>query len=215
LTGKASFEAAQRIEREERINTVALERKEKFYLVWKLYIPAGISATMTVTCIFAASRVSTRRTAVVTAAYSLSEKAFAEYREKIIERLGEDKEQDIRDEIVEDRIKKDPPSERQLVLAEPGNVLCCEMYTGRYFHSDMESLRRAENEINAKMLREGYANLEDFYYMIDLPYTSDSAVMGWTSDQLLDLIFTAVMSENKSKKQPCIGFTYNYVKPII
>lgn len=214
LAGKASYEAAKVINGED-VPPFHGNRKEEFKrdvaLVWKLYIPAGVSGVVTIGCIIAATRVGMRRTAAVTAAYSLSEKAFSEYRDKVTETIGKRKEKDIRDGIAQDRVKNSPPSDRELLIAGPGNVLCCELFTGRYFHSDMESLRRAQNDINAKLLREMYCSLSDFYYLVGLPYTSHSSDVGWNSDKLLELSYSTVMAQDG---RPCLAIEYNYTKPL-
>jgi hypothetical protein len=186
-----------------------LSIKEEAAIVWPLYIPAGVSGAVTVGCVVAACRVGSRRAAALTAAYSISEKAFAEYKDKVIEKYGEKKEEQIRDEIAQDRINKNPPE--GVVVVGSGSVLCCELYTGRYFMSDMESLRKAQNDINAKIMRDLYVTLSEFYYNVGLPDTSYSSNMGWDSDVLMELQFSTVMSEDN---RPCIAFEYNYVKPL-
>lgn len=219
LTGRAAYESRGVIEQAEMDRSVEtldtdvemryLTTRDKVELVWELYIPAGISCAATVGCIVLATRVGSRRTAALTAAYSLSEKALVEYREKVAEKFGEKKEKSIRDEIAQDRVAKSPP--QNTIITGDGTVLCYEMFTGRYFNSDMESLRRATNDINAKLMREMYATLSDFYYILGLPYTTYSSDVGWESDRLLELDFTTVLSEDS---KPCIAFDYNYTKHI-
>lgn len=182
---------------------------ERGRLVWKLYIPAVVSGTSTVLCIVIAARVGSRRTAAITAAYTLSERALTEYREKVTEVLGENKERKIRDEIAQDKVSANPPS--PTIITSDGKVLCYEMFTGRYFSCTMEDLKRALNNINAKLIRHDIATVSDFYDEVGLPYTSYSSEVGWESARLLDLEFTTVLSEDS---RPCIAFAYNYTTPV-
>lgn len=203
LTGKASFEAAKRLE------TIppSAKPKEKFELVWDLYIPAGISGVITLSCIVGANHVSSKR---ITAAYSLlniSEKAFSEYKEKVVEVMGNKKEQALRDEIVQDKVRESAPN--NVILSGSGTVLCCELLTGRYFNSDMETLRKAQNDINAKLLNDLYATLNDFYWLIGLPQTSYSGQAGWVPEKQLDLLFSTALTD---EGRPCLAFEYNYTK---
>lgn len=210
LTGRAAYESAFVILEEERnLTTGHLTTRHKTELVWRLYIPATITGTASIICIIGATRIGARRAAALTAAYSLSDKAFAEYREKIAETVGAKKEKALRDEIVQERILQNPPS-KEVVIAGSGSVLCCELFTGRYFNSDMESLRKAQNDINAKLVGHEYATLGDFYYMVGLPYTSHCSDLGWSSDRLMALEFSTVLSDDN---RPCIAFDYNYTKP--
>jgi hypothetical protein len=210
LTGRAAYESAFVIlEKEHELETGYLTTKEKTEYVWRLYIPATVSGVATIVCIIGATRIGARRAAALTAAYSLSDKAFAEYREKITESIGAKKEKALRDEIAQQQITQNPPT-KELIIAGSGSVLCCELFTGRYFHSDMETLRKAQNDINAKLVGHEYASLADFYYIVGLPYTSYCSDIGWTSDKLMSLDFSTVLSDDN---RPCIAFDYNYTKP--
>lgn len=183
--------------------------KTKVRLTWKCYIPAVASGVITASCIMGASKANSKRTAVAVGAYSLTEKAFAEYREKVVEQLGENKEQKIRDEIKQDRVTK--LGSKDVIITGKGEVVCCELLTGRYFKSDMETLRRAQNDINARINNERYVNLDEFYDLIGLPYTSQSNTCGWDSVKLMELEFTTTLTPDGT---PCLAFDYNYVKPL-
>lgn len=175
---------------------------------WQCYIPTAVSGTVTVASILGANRIGHRRAAAAQAAFVVAERAYAEYRDQIIEEFGKQKDESIRGKIAENRLKENKP---EIVIAGPGNVLCCELYTGRYFMSDMETLRRAENELNARLLNQDQACLEDFYDMVGLFPTSYSGEIGWTSDKLMKLEFTTVLSEDG---RPVLAFEYNYHRPL-
>lgn len=219
LTAKASFRAAQQIsDREFVIKThpttpmgsSELETKEKVALVWKNYIPPVGVGTLTVASIIGANRVSMRRAAAMAAAYSLSEKGYREYKEKIVEKLGKNKEQAARDDLAQNRLNNNPPS-GQVLLVGDGNVLCMDQYSGRYFHSDMETLRRAENDINFEILNSGHAVLSDFYERVGLKPTSASEEVGWTApDDRLELGISTILTPDG---KPCLSFDLN-VKPV-
>lgn len=208
LASKASFKAAHVLSEAEVATGKHLEPKDAIKKVWKLYIPAGASGVITIVCIVGVTKISSRRTAAITAAYSLSEKAFAEYKDKVVETLGEKKEKKVRDELHETQVSNNPPPTSGIVLAGTGDVLCCETWTGRYFNSDMETIRRAVNIINAKVNREMEATLSDFYYLIGIPTTSSSSHSGWNSDKLMELDFSTLLYDGR----PCLAFEYNYVK---
>lgn len=186
-----------------------MSNKEKAKLVWRFYIPAGVSGVVTIGCIISSGRASGRQTAAAVTAYSLTERAFSEYKEKVVEQIGKGKEQRVRDEIAQDRVNAHPPSKEIIVLS--GDVLCCELYTKRYFTSSMEALQQAKNEINHRINNNLYVYLEEFYDLVDLSYTSNSDKMGWDSDKLLELEFSSVLTE---RNEPCLAFDYNYVKPL-
>lgn len=213
LTGKASFKAAELIAADERDREYHVvppaELKEKVILTWKLYIPAGVTAVMTVTSIIFANRIGYRRGAAMAAAYSISERALVEYKDKVTHTIGKNKEQKIQDEIAQDSVKAHPVGAQQVIVTGGGDVLCYDRYTGRYFQSDMETLKKAQNETNYEILSQGYCSLSEFYNRIGLSSTTTSDDLGWNSDKLLELMFTTTMSDDN---RPCIAMDFA-VKP--
>lgn len=219
LTAKATEKAVRRLWREEAKRTresvlqkkelPALTNKDKFKMLWKLYIPAATTCVTTVGCIIAANRIGTRRAAALAAAVNLSERALVEYRDKALEHIGEEGEQKIRDAIAQDRVEANPPvTHPTLVVGEDlDDVMCHEAFTDRYFKCSRAKLERAENAINAKILdeSEGYATVSDFYDMIGLPHTSASDEMGWNNDKRLHLLFATTMLDERI---PCLSFEF-------
>lgn len=216
LTGKATFKAAHLIGWENSYHTERLvlgppatqrmSTKEKTALVWKFYIPPATTAVVTIAAIICANRIGSRRAAAIAAVYSLTEKAFDEYKQKVVEKLGEKKEQGIRDEIAQDRVDRNPVENREVIVTGNGSVLCQDAFSGRYFLCDMETLKTAENDVNHQIIHDGYSSLSDFYDMIGLPQTSISDEVGWNQDKLLDLKITATLTEGN--KKPCIYVDY-------
>lgn len=58
---------------------------------WKCYIPAAVTTAVSISCLIGASTVHIKRNAVLATAYQLSETALTEYREKVVETIGEKK----------------------------------------------------------------------------------------------------------------------------
>jgi hypothetical protein len=222
LTGKASFKAADILAYENegrqlhkdptglRSSIEPVSPREAIDLVWKIYIPAIGTGVMTITCIVLANRIGMRRAAAVAAAFSVSEKAIAEYKDKVVEHIGKNKEQKVRDEIAQDRINANPVSSQQVIVTGGGDVLCYETYTGRYFTSSMEQLKKAQNDVNHMIINSFYASLDDFYDKIGLGHTKVSSEVGWNADELLELHISTAMSDDE---RPCLSVDFR-VEPI-
>lgn len=146
---------------------------------WKCYIPAAVTGTASVACLIGASSVHLRRNAALTAAYTLSETAFREYRNKVTETIGEKKEQVVRDAVAQDKVDKHPVTSNAIVVTGGGNTQCYDPFTDRWFKSDIDKLHKAENEVNGQMLDEGYISLNDFYYQIGLGDAVVGDKIGW------------------------------------
>jgi hypothetical protein len=208
LSAKAGYKTAKLHLEHEIVYGAFSSNKEKAQVVWKVYIPTVVTGSITIGCIVASSKINSRRTAALTAAYSISEKAFSEYKEKVVETMGKTKEKKLRDDIVKDKIIENPPKG---TIIGSGPVVCCDLYTRRYFNSDMETLRKAQNDLNAYLMRHDRATLSHFYDLVGLPHTSHSWDVGWTSDKLMGLEFTTVLSEDS---KPCLAFDFNYIKAV-
>lgn len=138
------------------------------------------------------------------AAFVLSERTFEEYKSKVVEKLGARKEQNVRDEIAQDRVLQNPPP--PTIVIATGKVLCYDGFAGRYFESDMESLKKAQNDINRQIMYDGFASLSDFYDLLGLRHTDLSDDVGWNSEtQEVSLKFSSVLTEDN---RPCLAFTF-------
>lgn len=201
LAGRGAYKAAQLLGEE----PAFLTPKEKFEQTYRFYIPAAASAVVTVTAIIASQQIGHRRAIAMAAALAVSEKAYEEYREKVREKFGERKERTVRDEIAQDRVRNNPSNE---VIVASNESLYMDGHTGRYFKSDMETVRRAVNEINHRINSDFYASLSDFYRLIGLSPTSHSDELGWNSNRLLELSYSAVIAEDN---RPCIVIDFRTV----
>lgn len=208
-TAVLTHKAATRAERLIEAQSYLPDRKAVIKLVWKEYIPPVAAGAFTVSAIVLANRIGTKRAAAMAAAYTISEKAFEEYRSKVVKHVGANREEKIRDEIAQDRVDRRPVS-KEVIIAGSGDVLCFDAYSGRYFNSTMENLKRAMNDINRNVIHQGYASLSDFYEQVGLPATEASEEVGWNADKVLDLEFSTVLSEDG---RPGLSFSF-FVTPV-
>ena len=175
---------------------------------WKCYIPAAVLGTVSLSCIISANAVNSKWNAALAAAYKLSETAFSEYREKVIETIGEKKEESVKDAVAKKKVSNKPAAKQEIILTGKGNTLCFDSISGRYFRSDIDKLRKVENELNKRMLqRENYISLTQFYDEIGLTSTSISDEIGWNVDNgLIDLYFSSQLADDGT---PCLVIQYD------
>lgn len=212
LTHKATLKADRLYEHSARTRNTSDEFgvKERIKLVGPCYIPPVLSAAGTIGAIVMANRIGSKRAAAIAAAYTISEKAYSEYREKVVEKFGEQKERNMREELAQDQINRNPMNESNVVLVGDGDVLCCDLFSGRYHRSSVEALKKAQNDTNYEILNYGYASLTDFYDRVGLPRTDVSDEVGWNQDKLLELEFSATINE---EGQPCVAYRFQ-VHPV-
>ena len=203
---KATPKALMLIEDEEDILNRDLTKKEIIQVAWKPYIPAAIGFTVSAACLIGGNTVNAKRNTMLATAYHISERALAEYADKVVEVVGEEKEREIRDAVSRDRMKSDPVSNQEVVLTGKGEVLCYDSISGRYFKSDMNELQKAENVFNKNLLSENYCPLNDFYDELGLDPIEVGDYVGWNiNDGLMELYFTTQFADNG---EPCLVVNY-------
>ncbi len=184
----------------------SLTAAEKFKACWKCYIPATVTGAASIACLIGASSVNLRRNAALATAYKLSETALTEYREKVIETIGEKKEQLVREKIDKDHLEKNPVSSNNVIITGNGDTLCYDSLFGRYFNSDIDKIKRAINELNRELINCMYVSLNDFYDQLNLDPIEIGDDLGWNIDDgLIDVDFG---SQIASDGRPCITISY-------
>jgi hypothetical protein len=212
LAARASLKVGKAIAYEEadnqeymtktQLKNFILERK-----LWSHYIPAMATGSLTIVAIISANRVGARRAAALAAVYSVLEKGIDEYKDKVVEVIGAKKEQAIQDQVAQDMVTNNPPTPSNIIVTGNGSVLCMESFTRRPFISDMETIRRAVNDVNERAIKHGFVSLSEFYDLLGLEQTDQSDDIGWTSDRLLEVKYSATLTPVENK--PCMVITYN------
>lgn len=219
---KATPKALKLIEEEKRRQNDELERelctneferieklkvKDVVKVTWKCYVPAAVTCAVSTACLIGANTVNVRRNAALAAAYTLSETALKEYQEKVVETIGEKKEKTVRDAIAKDHLEKNPVENTEVIITGKGDTLCLDLLSGRYFKSDMEKLKRAENELNRRMKYENYISLNDLYDEIGLSQTRLGDKLGWNIDKgYIEIYFSSQLATDGT---PCLTLDFN------
>lgn len=171
---------AKEIEEDRRLST-----KEVIAVSWKCYVPAAITGIFSTACLIGASSVNVHRNAALATAYTISETALKEYKEKAVEVVGEKKEQAIRDAVAKEQLEKANIKERKFIPTGKGETPCFDPLTNACFKSDMETLRKAENTLNKQMRDDMVITVNEFLQEIGLE-PCDASIgenLGWEIDR--------------------------------
>jgi hypothetical protein len=172
---------------------------------WRCYIPAGLTGVATIACIIGANAIGLRRNAALLAAYTLVDTSFREYKDKVVEHITAQKAQKIDDEIMAEKIKKNPPKTETIVLAG-GDSLCYDSLTGRYFKSTAEKILRAAQDLDARILQgDMYASQNEFYNLLGLDGCTFGNELGWTIHDRIKIVFSSHITESN---EACLAVGY-------
>ena len=210
---KASFKAACAIDKyKETYGKDKLTAKETIKLTWKLYLPTVLSVAASVPCVIMSNKVSNKRYAAIATAYTISEAALQEYKDKTKEIIGEKKTKQIEESISDDRVTKTYSGGNQVILTGNGDSLFYEPLSGRYFKSNWNDILKAANELNSEAITNmsGQTTLNDWFQKIGLETTEIGETLGWNlmnnSSNLIDI---SISSHITKDNVPCGAIYYN------
>ena len=173
-----------------------LSWKEKFAVSYRVYIPPAIAGVCTLVSIIAANRIQYSRGAAFALAYTGSEAAFKRYREAVADVVKPKDREKIKARVAEKSVQDaGEPHPGTILVAGGGDVLCYDIFSGRYFKSDIESIRRVENNINGQLNLECYASLNEFYNGLGLPPIAAGELVGWSEPNSLSVEFGSQLTE--------------------
>ena len=195
-------------------STEKLTPVEVVKTTWKCYAPAVVTGVVATGCLIGATSVNARRNAALATAYKISETALTEYREKVVETIGEKKEQAIREAVAKDKMEKDPVSAREIYFTGSGDTYFYDPIAPRYFTADLEHIRRVVNDLNESMINgiEPYVSLNDFYGEIGLKYSLVGDEVGWNVSKWgsIKLDYHAQIADNG---KPCLVLDFGQNPP--
>jgi hypothetical protein len=220
LAGRAGYRAAELIMAEEarrleavrmtadptiEVKVEPLTKMEVAQLVGLQFAPPVLAGSATVASIILANRMSAQKAAALAAAYGLAEKNLNEYKDKVQEKLTGPKATAIRDEIQQDRVNENPPRSREVIIIGSGEVLCYDAWSGRYFKTSVEAIRRAENAVNKEIMQSNEASLRSFYDELELPPVTMDEQMGWNINHPLGVEISTVLTP---EEEPCLAIEF-------
>jgi hypothetical protein len=181
-----------------------LDRKTAMKIVkatWKVYLPSAGLGAATIACIIGANSINLRRNAAIASIYALTEATLKEYQAKIIETIGDKKEKAVRDKISADKVANNPLTTNSVIITGKGDTLCYETISGRYFKSDIEKLRKIQNDINHALINDMWVTLNEVYDAIGLSHIGIGDELGWNVDKMLEFNFSSTLADDGT---PCL-----------
>src|SRR4051812_19875973 len=159
----------------------------------RLYAPAVVLGGIGVICLTKSHQILQERNVALTAAYIAVDKAFQSYRERVIDRYGEETDRDLRYESEEVDVIDDETGKlvtmTKVVEGDHGmyarwfdeeNVNWSAPPMGEY---NWVFLRGQQNWANDMLRSRGHLFLNEVYSMLGMAHTTAGAVVGWVYDR--------------------------------
>lgn len=209
---QATIKAVQILQEEEGylICTDKVDAKEAVKLCWTCYVPTILMAGLTIACAIGAHTIDTRRNAVLASLYTVSQKALEEYKTTTEQIVGKKKAGEIKEALADEIMKANPYNPDTAIHTGKGNTLCYDPLSGRYFFSDINSIRQAQNDFNHWLIGDYALSLNELYQLLSLDTIRLGDDVGWNVNRMLDFEF---LSRLASDGTPCLVLDHK-VPPI-
>ena len=164
----------------------------------KLYAPAIILGTLSITSILASNNILRKRNVALGAAYAAIDKSFKEYRGRVIERFGEQVDTELKygikakkfEEIeVDPETGKEKKVKKTVMVADPNLQSDYAVYfdsKSRNYETNPDYnrmfLKAQQAFANDKLQTRGHLFLNEVLDDLDLPRTHAGQIVGWTKD---------------------------------
>lgn len=166
--------------------------------VAKLYLPAVALGALSLTAIIKSHDILKKRNVALAAAYTAADKGFKEYRNRVVERFGNDVDKELRYNVkakeFEHKVVNDDGTEETVV--ETVNVASIDDVSdfAKYFNKDCAGwsdnaeknlffLKRQQDFANELLEANGYLFLNEVYDMLGIPRSKAGQVVGWVYDK--------------------------------
>lgn len=203
----------------------------------KLYSPALILGGLSITSILVSNNILKKRNLALAAAYTAVDKSFKEYRQRVVEKFGEEIDKELKYGIKAKKIDEkevDPETGKEKTVKKTVNVSELSDYSDYAVYFDHRSKYYEDNDdynrlflnshqryANDRLRAKGYLTLLDIYEAMDIPMTDlqrkAAMVVGWKyekdneigdNDVCFDIINTYRERED-GKVEPCIILDFN------
>ena len=150
---------------------------------WKWWLPVGVAAGSAIAFPIAAhctasSALKSAKAGEIAAiaAYNVAQTGYDTYKSKVIDKFGENAHNEIKKEVVEEKIQKEYEESKKnnndIVIHETGDgdELFLDLMTGRYFRSSQRALLDAASETERLLIQNGEIELNDFFDFANLDH---------------------------------------------
>lgn len=164
----------------------------------KIYWPAVSLGVASIACIVGSHGIMKKRNAAIVVAYNALEKTFAEYRDRVEEKLGESAERDIQFDIRDKEVVDEETGKKKVVstLGDTGVSQYAKFFDelSQYWDNTPEYnitfVRAQQNFANDLLQSRGHVFLNEVYESLGLPHTPGGSITGWvlngSGDQFID-----------------------------
>jgi len=153
--------------------------------VARLYAPAVVLGGLSIAALAESHSILNRRNAALGAAYAALEKGFAEYRQRVVEKYGEEEDRNFRYGTREDEVMVNGKKKKVIRVSEDMPSIYARFFDplstswSKEPEYNLIFLRCQQNYANDLLKARGHVFLNEVYDMLGVPRSKAGAVVGW------------------------------------
>ena len=180
---------------------------EKAKSLAPLYAAPVVLTGMGISSIVCSRNMTNKKIAAMATAYTVSETALRTYREKVKELVEPEKYEEIKKEVANETLRKNPIENKEVYMTSKPDSLIYDEASGRYFRGNIDDIKQVANMLNKRMMNDMSVQLNEFYAEIGLDPIKLGVDMGWSIEhELIEVSFTGGIADNN---EPCIVMQYD------
>lgn len=165
----------------------------------KLYGPAVALGTVSIVSILAGHNITRKRNLALTAAYATIDNSFKQYRNRVIERFGEELDRELKYDVktkeVEETVVNEDGTESTVKttvnVIDPNTISDysrifdeCNPSWSKSPEHNLVFLKQQQNYANDLLKSRGHLFLNEVYDMLGFPRTQAGQIVGWVYDDV-------------------------------
>lgn len=166
--------------------------------VVKLYAPAFVLEAVSLTAIISSNNILKQRNIALSAAYAILDKGFSDYRERVVDRFGDEIDKQLRfnineEEIEEKKVNKNGKEITKKTTITKFDPTTISDYARIFDETNPNWEKNSEFNLNFLKVQEAFANdklkacgrlfLNDVYDMLGFEKTKAGQIIGWVYDE--------------------------------
>lgn len=184
----------------------AADNREKTIIYLRNYFPVCIMYTTSSLAILYSGKLRTKQFAELASAYASARKELGDISTTIVEEIGVEAAKNVKDKLSEKLTDAKVADISEIKPDKNGEIRCYDEFSGRYFYSTLENLKKVQNDLNAALLRDEEVFLNDYFFAVHLDRLGYGDYLGWHLTkgvyELIEFDITSVMTDEEGN--PCL-----------
>lgn len=184
----------------------AVDNREKAIIYFRNYLPVCIMYGTSSAAILYSGKLRTKQFAELASAYASARKELGDISTTIVEEIGVEAAKNVKDKLSEKLTDAKVADISEIKPDKNGEIRCYDEFSGRYFYSTLENLKKVQNDLNAALLRDEEVFLNDYFFAVHLDRLGYGDYLGWHLTkgvyELIEFDITSVMTDEEGN--PCL-----------